>query len=283
MIIDFRLRPPTGDFLKSAQFNPERNAKMTKSFGMWQMPSTLHHSMDLFFEEMGACGITMGVLPGRVSYELGNITCESLRGIMETWPGKFAAFAGVDLLDAPSAFAVIEREVLNGPFAGINVEPMGYENPMYADDRRIYPIYERAQEAGIPIMLMTGGFPKAHLSFTHPGHLDTVATDFPQLAIAVPHGCWPHTREVVQVALRKENIYLSPDIYSMGLPGWQDYLFAARHFLQDRFMFGSAHPTLPMSGCVEFYKKLDLPEDILEKIFYRNALRFLDLKNQRSR
>ena len=283
MIIDFRLRPPCGDFLKSAQFNPERNAKMTKSFGMWQMPSTLHHSMELFLQEMDQAGIGMGVLPGRVSHELGDITCESIREIMNQYPGRFAAFAGVDLLDARSAFRIIDEEVLHGPFAGINVEPMGYATPMYADDRRIYPVYERAQEAGIPIMLMTGGFPKAHLSYTHPGRLDTVAADFPELAIVVPHGCWPHTREVVQVALRKENIWLSPDIYSMGLPGWQDYIFAARHFLQDRFLFGSAHPTLPMTGCADFYRKLNLPEDILEKIFFKNAQRVLNLKNERSR
>ena len=81
-----------------------------------------------------------------------------------------------------------------------------------------------------------------------------------------------------QVALRKPNVYISPDIYSMGLPGSQDYLLAARTFLQDQFLFGSAHPTLPMEGCVDFYKKQGFTPDIWEKITWKNARRILELK-----
>lgn len=283
MIIDFRLRPPTGDFLQSAQFNPERNAKMTKSFGMWQMPSTIERSMDLFISEMDKSGITQGVLTGRVSSSMGNVTCESIRTIMNTWPGRFHAFAGAPFLDYKSTFDIIDKEILNGPFAGLNVEPMTtYDAPMYADDRRIYPVYERAQECGIPVMIMTGGFADVDLSYTHPSHIANVATDFPKLTIVTPHGCWPHTREMVQVALRKENIYISPDIYSMGLPGYQDYIFAANNFLQDRFLYGSAHPTMPMDGCVQFYKQPGLiKEEVAPKIFWQNAQRVLNMKNNR--
>ncbi len=283
MIIDFRLRPPAGDFLNSAQFNIERNAKIAEGFGMWQLPSTVHRSMDMFFGEMEQAGITMGVLPGRVSYAFGDITCASIRQIMEQYPGKFAAFAGVDLYNPRSAFEVMDKEVINGPFAGINVEPLGFQVPMSCDDRRIYPIYEYAQEYNIPILLMTGGLPKTHISLNFPGHLENVAVDFPNLTIVSTHGCWPFSRELVHVALRRENIYIQPDIYSMGLPGYEDYIFAANNFLQDRFLYASAHPTMPMTGCVEFFKKLKLKEEVIPKIFYKNAQRVLGLKNSKEK
>ena len=285
MIIDFRLRPPMGDFLNSAQFNPARNAKMTKSFGMWQMPSTLQHSMELFIQEMDQNGVTQGVMTGRVSSSMGNVTCESIRKIFAAYPGRFHAFAGAPFLDYHSTWDIIDKEIVNGPFAGLNVEPMTtYDVPYYADDRRIYPVYEKAQEAGIPVMIMTGGFADVDMSFTHPTHIANVATDFPNLTIVCPHGCWPHTREMVQVALRKENVYISPDIYSMGLPGYQDYIFAANHFLQDRFLYGSAHPTMPLDGCVKFYQQPGLLKDeVKEKIFYKNAQRILNLKNEKKR
>ncbi|MCQ2444925.1 MAG: amidohydrolase family protein, partial [Mailhella sp.] len=267
MVIDFRLRPPYGDFLKSAQFNPERNAKMTKSFGMWQTKSTLEHSMELFIQEMDAAGIDQGVMTGRVSSSMGNVTCESIREIFQKWPGRFHAFAGGPLLDHTRCQEIIDREIVNGPFAGLNVEPMStYDQPMYADDRRIYPVYEMAQSAGIPVMIMTGGFCDVDMSYTHPQHIANVAQDFPDLLIVCPHGCWPHTREMVQVALRKDNVYIEADIYSMGLPGWQDYIWAANNFCQDRFLYGSAHPTMPMDGCIEFYRKAGIREEVWDKI-----------------
>lgn len=279
MIIDFRLRPPFGDFLNSAQYNLERNAVMSRRLGMWQAESAKQRSMTLFLEEMDRAGISTAVMPGRVSAVFGNVSCDTMRQLMERWPGRFEGFAGVDLLDYDAAALVIEREVLNGPFAGLNIEPLfTYSFPLYADDRRIYPLYEMAQAAHIPVMIMSGGFGNAHISYTHPGRIDTVATDFPHLTIVTPHACWPHAMEIIQVALRKPNVHISPDIYSMGLPGSQDYLLAARTFLQDQFLFGSAHPTLPMEGCVDFYKKQGFTPEIWEKITWKNARRILELK-----
>lgn len=284
MVIDFRLRPPCGDFLQSAQFNPERNAKMTKSFGMWQMPSTIHRSMDMFMKEMDAAGIDQGVLTGRVSSSMGNVSCASIREIMEKYPGRFHAFAGAPLLDYARCAEIIETEVLHGPFAGLNIEPMStYDQPMYADDRRIYPVYDYARSAGIPVMIMTGGFCDVDMSYTHPQHIANVASDFPDLLIVCPHGCWPHTREMVQVALRKDNVFVEPDIYSMGLPGYQDYLWAANNFLQDRFLYGSAHPTMPLDGCLDFYRKADIHEEVWDKIMFKNAQYVLNFKNCKTR
>ena len=94
----------------------------------------------------------------------------------------------------------IDREVLNGLLSPDStsthyVSPTPV--PLYADDRRIYPLYEMAQAAGIPVMIMSGGFGNAHISYTHPGRIDTVATDFPHLTIVTPHACWPHAMEIV--------------------------------------------------------------------------------------
>ena len=54
MFCDFRLRPPVGDFLGTAQYNLERNARIAASFGMYQAESTARLSMDLFLAEMDA-------------------------------------------------------------------------------------------------------------------------------------------------------------------------------------------------------------------------------------
>ena len=279
MICDFRLRPPLGDFLQTSQYDLARNAVITQRFGMYQAESAAQCSMELCLAEMDASGIALGVMPGRYSEVFGHVSCASIRHILADYPGRFAAFAGVDPLDARSAFAIMDAEVLGGPFAGINVEPMtAHKLPLFADDRRIYPIYERAEACRIPIMLMTGGIPDVPIDYTHPRHVEQVALDFPDLTIVTPHGCWPYTRELVRVCLLRKNVYLSPDIYSMGLPGYMDYIQAATTFLQDQFLYGSAHPTLPMDGCVRFFKSLHIKEDVLRKLFWENAQRVLNQK-----
>ena len=75
MFCDFRLRPPVGDFLGTAQYNLERNARIAASFGMYQAESTARLYMDLFLAEMDAAEISLGVMPGRYSEVFGNVSC----------------------------------------------------------------------------------------------------------------------------------------------------------------------------------------------------------------
>ncbi len=283
MIIDFRLRPPYGDFLNTAQYNLKRNAVVSQRFGMWQAESVKQVSMPLFLEEMDKSGIAQAVLPGRVSPVFGNVSCACLHELMEKWPGRFAGFAGTDPLNREESFRIMDEEVTHGPLSGLNIEPpFTHSTPMFVDDRRIYPVYEEAASRNIPLLILSGGFGDVPLEYFHPSHLETVATDFPNLVIVSAHGSWPYVRELIQLALRKPHIYLEPDIYSMGLPGWQDYLLAAGTILQDQFLFGSAHPTLPMEGCVDFYKKQDFPTKVWEKIMWGNAQRVLRHKEDKA-
>ena len=197
----------------------------------------------------------------------------AIKGIGEALAKRIVKAFGDD------TFRIMEEEVLHGPFSGLNIEPpFTRSTPMFADDRRIYPVYEQAAAKRIPVLIMSGGFGDVPLAYCHPSHLETVATDFPDLVIVSPHACWPYGRELIQLALRKPHIYLEPDIYSMGLPGWEDYMLAAGTILQDQFLFGSAHPTLPMEGCVDFYKKQNFSQTVWEKIMWENARRVLNHK-----
>lgn len=63
---------------------------------------------------------------------------------------------------------------------GINLEPGSYPEAMYADDRRLYPIYAYCEDKGIPVSVMAGGSSAGpDLSYTNPIHIDRVAGDFP--------------------------------------------------------------------------------------------------------
>ncbi|MBI3302735.1 MAG: amidohydrolase family protein [Deltaproteobacteria bacterium] len=42
---------------------------------------------------------------------------------------------------------------------------------------------------------------------------------------------------------------------------------------QDKIIFASDHPVLPMERCITEAKELDLREDVLDKFLYQNAQR----------
>ena len=79
----------------------------------------------------------------------------------------------------------------------------------------------------------------------------------------------------------QHNIYIAPDLYLMNSPGAQDYAAAANTFMQDRFLYGSAYPLMPIVDCVEHFRKLFKPE-VLPKLLWKNAARVrkLDLPEQ---
>ncbi len=86
------------------------------------------------------------------------------------------------------------------------------------DDRRMWPFYEKACELDITLTIHTGMSyvvpqPNFH---THPNTLDRVLLDFPELRIIAYHMAWPHTEELIGLAGKHQNLYLSLS----GIVGW---------------------------------------------------------------
>lgn len=88
---------------------------------------------------------------------MGNVPNEDIAAIVADYPEKFIGVAGIDPTNRAKALEEIERFVVNGPLKAVGMEPGVLASPMYADDRRIYPIYEYCAEHGIPVLLMGGG------------------------------------------------------------------------------------------------------------------------------
>jgi hypothetical protein len=91
---------------------------------------------------------------------------------------------------------------------------------------------------------MAGGNAGPDLTFSHPVQVDRLADRHPKLQIIAAHGSWPWVTEILGVAFRRTNVWVSPDMY-LFLPGGQMYVEAANGYLQDRFLFGTAYPALP--------------------------------------
>lgn len=276
-IIDFRIRPPVRGFLSMIMYTaPERRNVYTRQLGLEPAPSAQARSMDMLLAEMDQANIATGVVQARFSDFFGSVSNDDVAAIVRDHPGRFIGIAAIDPSKRREAVAEIDRMMAAG-FKGINVEPGAYPVPIYPDDRRLYPIYAHCEDRGIPVIIMAGGNAGPDLSYSFPVHVDRVAGDFPNMKIAVSHGGWPWVSEILHVAFRRENVYVSPDMYFHEAPGWEEYLKAANGFLAERFIYASCYPLAPVREYAQWFLKLPLKPETRERALRKNAAEFLGL------
>ncbi|MEP9377171.1 amidohydrolase family protein [Aquabacter sp. CN5-332] len=279
-IIDFRIRPPFKTFRNMVMYaSGDRRDRFTRQLGFEPAPSASAESVELMIGEMDAAGVDMGVIVGRNSGPLGSVENDVVLEFTGAHPGRFIPVASIDVTNRKTAIAQIDAAVKAG-FKAINIEPGAYANPLHTDDRRLYPIYAYCEDHNLPVIMMTGGNAGPDISYTMPATLDRVLTDFPTLRIVSSHGNWPWVAEILHVAFRRPNLYLSPDMYLVNMPGMDDYVKAANGFLSDRFIYASSYPYCPIKDYKEWFMTLNISDANREKVMYRNAARFLGLDGQ---
>ena len=282
-IIDFRVRPPYKTIGDSYLFGPN-GGDYAKRFGEDIDQSAKEKSMELLIKEMTELNVVKGVTPTRKCYGNDN---KDLLSLLADYPDRFIAIPNINPLEGETAFKELDELVINGPCQGIIIEPgiegmgIGSEPDLSKcyreDDKLVYPIYELCQEHNIPILFTCSVLAYPYADANVPQYLDHVAADFPKLTVVVSHAAWPWVQTVCGIAVRRANVYLSPDIYIVRTPGHKDYIDAANYMLQDQMLLGSAYPGMSIAACIRYSKTCGLREEILPKYFYDNAAKVFGL------
>lgn len=276
-IIDFRLRPPAGQFLSTLMYaQGERRDGFTRTVGFEPSAAAQQQSMQMTLDEMDEAGVAQGVVVGRLAGMLGSISNDDVLALMNGYGDRFIGAASIDPTNRVAACRSIDDSMAAG-FRLINIEPGAYPVPMYADDRRLYPIYAHCEDRQIPIILMVGGTAGPDLSYSDPIRTDRVLADFPNLQVVLAHGGWPWVTQILHIAFRRSNVYLSPDMYFSRMAGWEEYIKAADGFLADRMLYASSFPFCPIKGYKEWFEALPIREENRRKIMGENAQKLLSL------
>ncbi|GLC94309.1 amidohydrolase [Cupriavidus sp. TA19] len=277
MIVDFRLRPPLGGFLDTLMYSAgERRDGFTRTVGFEPSPAAQQQSMELLLAEMEEAGVDKGVVVGRLAGTLGSVSNGDVARIVRDYPGRFIGAASIDPTNRVVACKTISEAVASG-FKAINIEPGSYPIPMYADDRRLYPVYAHCEDLNVPVIMMVGGTAGPDLSYSDPVRTDRVLADFPKLNVVVVHGGWPWVTEILHIAFRRPNMYLSPDMYFSRMPGWEEYVKAADSFLADRMLYASSFPFCPVRDYKRWFETLPIRPENMEKVMGGNACRLLGI------
>jgi uncharacterized protein len=280
-IVDVRCRPPLPEF--RAYFEPSRlKQQSARSGAPYVSEAFLTGSVDTFFAEMKSAGIARAVVQGRNSPErvMGTkfnaafIDNALIGDLQSRYPDVFIGFGGIDVSNTVhDAVAETERCLGTLQLAGIFIEP-GRALGCAPDDERIFPVYEACMAANAPVNVMTGPFAGPDIESSHPIHIDRLATRFPALKIICGHGCYPYVNEIIAVAYKHRNVFVSPDMY-MFAPGGSGYAEAANRLLKDQMLFGSAYPLLPMEHAVKETAALPLSAEAMHSYLRRNATALL--------
>jgi uncharacterized protein len=281
MVIDFRVRPPVKSFLGLSiytQIDWVENLVAGPLFGSLA-PSAKERSLPKLMAELEECQVTHGVVWGRaVPNPEESTSNEDIAAIVAENNGLFSGLGGVCVgQDIGAAVADVDTALGKLGLKGITVEPGFHEPPLYADNPKFYPIYQRCQDLGGIVVFTMSALLGPDLSYSDPQAVSHVAADFPQLNIVVSHAFWPWAAQSCGAAFRYPNLYLLPDVYGIGMPGYLHWVEAANTFLQDRLLFGSAFPVLGVKQALEGYQKLPYKDGVLEKVLYKNAARLLGL------
>ena len=171
------------------------------AIGGGELSKRLFDLGDLRIKEMDEAGIDVQVishsapatqkLTGAGAVDLTRRVNDRLHAAVRAHPTRFAAFAALPTSDPAAAAEELERTVDLG-FKGAMIH--GLANGSFVDDRRFWPIFERAAKLDVPIYL--------HPSVPHPAVLDVYykdyAKDFPTLIRAA----WGYTVEAATQAIR---------------------------------------------------------------------------------
>jgi predicted TIM-barrel fold metal-dependent hydrolase len=156
----------------------------------------------------------------------------------------------------------------------------------YANDQRMYPLYEVIAAARLPALFHTGQTAVGQgagagggirLKYGNPIYLDDVAVDFPDMPIIMAHPSFPWQDEALAIALHKAQVYID-------LSGWSPKYFPpqlvqySNTLLKNKVLFGSDHPMITTDRWLSDFLLAGFREEVQPLILKENAAKLLGLR-----
>jgi uncharacterized protein len=113
---------------------------------------------------------------------------------------RFIGLAGYNPFDIAESLREIELAVATHAFRGAFLHADSFRLPL--TDARIYPLFAKAAELGVPVLLQSSPVPR--------GDLDRLAADFPELSLVLAQAC-PQLADVTAIAAVGENVFFALD------------------------------------------------------------------------
>lgn len=279
MVIDSHVRPAL--FAPICQDEEALKRRLDEMNYHLMSPSDL----ELLKRQWALAGIErVFLLPEDCSAEAGQVAIsnEDIALLVSLDPDIFVGFASVDPrnADAPQqlrhAFEELNLAGLVLNTAKLKVHPY---------DERVVALCEVCKRVRRPVVL-NGGLSLergALMRYARPTDMEDLFVAFPDVNFCISHFGFPWVQETAAMLIKYPNLYANTALVSFDDPVrlyhkvFKEDMgkYWVEHNLADKIMFGSDSPRIRPAKSKKGLDALGLRSDVLEKICYKNATRFL--------
>ncbi len=195
---------------------------------------------------------------------------DAITEMTEKYPGRVYGLADYDPFYIKESLRKLEEDVKERKYKGVYIHIYGYDIPL--DHRKMYPLYARCEELGVPVSMQVGHVLEAMPSEgARPIYLDRIACDFPGLTLIGTHTGYPWVEEMIAVSIKWPNVYINisawlPRYFSPALTSFVKTKMGA-----GKILFGSNG--LPWDRYLEQIEEMGLREETKKAILYDNPKR----------
>lgn len=172
-----------------------------------------------------------------------------IAAVVQTNPDVFIGFSSVNpnYRGPKKAVQELERAVNDLGLSGVKLYPM-YQDWSMADPILAFPILEKAEELGIPVLVHQAGSTRVDARMEHgnPILLDPAGRHFPDLKLIIAHCGIPWVQEALFMLTKHPNFYteISYHISTITREGLYRFLLDAKQFFVplEKIFFGTDYP-----------------------------------------
>jgi len=206
---------------------------------------------------------------------LWDMQMEEVLEVMNTDPKRYKGLMGINPFHKMEGVKALERAVKEHGFIGAHLHHYGFG--LRPDDKAFFPFYAKCTELNVPVMIQMGHSAELMPSDVgRPIYLDDVALYFPNLKIIAGHTGWPWCEELIAMAWKHKNVFIST---SAHLPRYWDQSLV--RFLNSRgrgkVMFGTDFPVLTQAAALADVEKLDLKPEARKALLHDTAAHVFNL------
>jgi predicted TIM-barrel fold metal-dependent hydrolase len=283
MIIDYSSRPPVEALSRPSRHleNYRRIYETSERESSQEMGPKALAKYLAAYDAIGADHVVVKARDVETTFGV-KISNEDVASFCKEHGSRFLGIAGVDPHKGMKAVRELEYAVRELGLRGLNLQCFEHKLPI--NDPKMYPLYAKCIELGVPVNIHCGiNFSTESLmEYGKPILLDQVMTHFPELRVCAAPPGWPWVHELIGVAWRHKNLYIGivyvrPKYLGVENSGYEPLLQYGNTLLQDRILFGSGFPSIPLERSLAEIEALPLNETVRRKWLGENAARFLGL------
>ncbi len=224
--------------------------------------------------EMDLWGIEQGLIGVGEPGDLGQLA-------LKRHPDRFIPSCSADPNEGMEGIRKIVRAYEMFGVRAVGMFPSGTFPQVAINDKKMYPIYAKCVELGIPVFCCAGvPGPRLKAAVQHVELIDEVMYDFPDLVFVTRHGCEPWQDLAVKLMLKWPGLHYStsafaPKYYPKAIIDYANTRGADKIIYAGYFPMG-----LSLERIMTEMPNVGFKDEVWPKFLRENALRVLGLSKE---